>query len=77
MRLALFDDYRLGVVAGERGEQIADVTGALPAHDADPVRAAGGGPSAATSPSCGPAWRRPPRPAPGWIWPRYGCWPRR
>lgn len=36
MRLALFDDYRLGVVAGE---QIVDVTGALPAHDAGPVSA--------------------------------------
>ena len=36
MRLALFDDYRLGVVAGE---QIVDVTGALPAHDTDPVSA--------------------------------------
>jgi 2-keto-4-pentenoate hydratase/2-oxohepta-3-ene-1,7-dioic acid hydratase in catechol pathway len=36
VRLALFDDYRLGVVAGE---QIVDVTGALPAHDADPVSA--------------------------------------
>lgn len=36
MRLALFGDYRLGVVAGER---IVDVTGALPAHDADPVTA--------------------------------------
>lgn len=36
MRLALFDDYRLGVVAGER---IVDVTGILPAHDADPVSA--------------------------------------
>ena len=30
MRLALFDDYRLGVVTGE---EIRDVTGALPAHD--------------------------------------------
>ena len=39
MRLALFDDYRLGVVAGERGEQITDVTGALPGYDADPVGA--------------------------------------
>jgi 2-keto-4-pentenoate hydratase/2-oxohepta-3-ene-1,7-dioic acid hydratase in catechol pathway len=36
VRLALFGDYRLGVVAGE---QITDVTGALPAHDADPVSA--------------------------------------
>jgi len=36
VRLALFDDYRLGVVAGER---IVDVTGILPAHDADPVSA--------------------------------------
>jgi 2-keto-4-pentenoate hydratase/2-oxohepta-3-ene-1,7-dioic acid hydratase in catechol pathway len=36
VRLALFDDYRLGVVAGER---IVDVTAALPAHDADPVSA--------------------------------------
>jgi 2-keto-4-pentenoate hydratase/2-oxohepta-3-ene-1,7-dioic acid hydratase in catechol pathway len=36
VRLALFDDYRLGVVAGE---QIVDVTGALPAHDPDPVSA--------------------------------------
>src|SRR5438270_5873857 len=30
VRLALFDDYRLGVVTGE---EIRDVTGALPAHD--------------------------------------------
>jgi 2-keto-4-pentenoate hydratase/2-oxohepta-3-ene-1,7-dioic acid hydratase in catechol pathway len=36
VRLALFGDYRLGVVAGE---QITDVTGALPAHCADPVSA--------------------------------------
>jgi 2-keto-4-pentenoate hydratase/2-oxohepta-3-ene-1,7-dioic acid hydratase in catechol pathway len=36
VRLALFDEYRLGAVAGD---EIADVTGALPAHDPDPVTA--------------------------------------
>jgi hypothetical protein len=36
VRLALFDDFRLGVVTGD---QIVDVTGALPAYDADPVTA--------------------------------------
>lgn len=36
MRLALFDDYRLGVVTGD---QITDVTAALPGHDPDPLTA--------------------------------------
>jgi 2-keto-4-pentenoate hydratase/2-oxohepta-3-ene-1,7-dioic acid hydratase in catechol pathway len=36
VKLALFDDFRLGAVTGER---IVDVTGALPAHDPDPVTA--------------------------------------
>jgi 2-keto-4-pentenoate hydratase/2-oxohepta-3-ene-1,7-dioic acid hydratase in catechol pathway len=36
VRLALFDDHRLGVV---RGDEIVDVTDALPAHDPDPVTA--------------------------------------
>lgn len=36
MKLALFDDFRLGVVTGD---QIVDVTRALPWHDADPVTA--------------------------------------
>jgi 2-keto-4-pentenoate hydratase/2-oxohepta-3-ene-1,7-dioic acid hydratase in catechol pathway len=36
MKLALFDDYRLGVVIGE---QIADVTAAVPDHDANPLTA--------------------------------------
>jgi len=36
VRLALFDDFRLGVVTAG---QIVDVTGVLPAHDADPVTA--------------------------------------
>jgi hypothetical protein len=36
VRLVLFDHFRLGVVTGD---QIVDVTGALPAHDADPVTA--------------------------------------
>jgi 2-keto-4-pentenoate hydratase/2-oxohepta-3-ene-1,7-dioic acid hydratase in catechol pathway len=36
VKLAVFDDYRLGAVSGE---EIVDVTDALPAHDADPVTA--------------------------------------
>jgi 2-keto-4-pentenoate hydratase/2-oxohepta-3-ene-1,7-dioic acid hydratase in catechol pathway len=36
VRLALFDDHRLGAV---RGDEIVDVTDALPAHDPDPVTA--------------------------------------
>jgi 2-keto-4-pentenoate hydratase/2-oxohepta-3-ene-1,7-dioic acid hydratase in catechol pathway len=41
MKLALFDDNRLGVVAtGPSGDTIVDVTGALPwAHDPDPLTA--------------------------------------
>ncbi|MGH3624730.1 MAG: fumarylacetoacetate hydrolase family protein, partial [Sciscionella sp.] len=47
MRLALFDDFRLGVVNGNekdeqgtgKGTEIVDVTSALPAHDPDPVTA--------------------------------------
>lgn len=36
MRLALFGDWRLGVVTGDR---IADVTGAVPGYDPDPLTA--------------------------------------
>jgi 2-keto-4-pentenoate hydratase/2-oxohepta-3-ene-1,7-dioic acid hydratase in catechol pathway len=36
VRLALFDDFRLGVVSGD---EIVDVSAALPSHDADPVTA--------------------------------------
>ena len=36
MKLALFNDYRLGVVIGE---EIADVTPAVPHHDANPLTA--------------------------------------
>ena len=37
MKLALFDDYRLGVISDD-GASIADVTGALPwQHDPDPL----------------------------------------
>lgn len=39
MKLAIFDDYRLGVVSPD-GQRIVDVTGALPwPHDPDPVGA--------------------------------------
>lgn len=36
MKLALFNDYRLGVVIGE---EIADVTSAVPNHDSNPLTA--------------------------------------
>lgn len=36
MKLALFGDWRLGVVIGDR---IVDVTGAVPGHDPDPLTA--------------------------------------
>ena len=36
MKLALFDEFRLGLVSGD---EIVDVSGALPVHDADPVTA--------------------------------------
>ncbi|WP_103384356.1 fumarylacetoacetate hydrolase family protein [Pseudonocardia dioxanivorans] len=41
MRLALFDDHRLGVVAaGPEGDTVVDVTAALPwPHDSDPLTA--------------------------------------
>ncbi len=38
MKLAIFDDFRLGVVSADEGT-IADVTAVLPAHDRDPVGA--------------------------------------
>jgi 2-keto-4-pentenoate hydratase/2-oxohepta-3-ene-1,7-dioic acid hydratase in catechol pathway len=36
VKLALFDGWRLGVVTGD---EVADVTGALPGHDPDPLTA--------------------------------------
>jgi 2-keto-4-pentenoate hydratase/2-oxohepta-3-ene-1,7-dioic acid hydratase in catechol pathway len=36
VKLAVFDEFRLGVVTGE---ELVDVTDALPGHDADPVSA--------------------------------------
>jgi 2-keto-4-pentenoate hydratase/2-oxohepta-3-ene-1,7-dioic acid hydratase in catechol pathway len=36
VKLALFDDFRLGLASGD---EIVDVSAALPAHDADPVTA--------------------------------------